>query len=140
MIKGTVLVLLFALLIFGPWYFLKSPFDAVYCLMSGNEWARQGENGRYCKEVFSDGGQSCSKNSDCKSRKCVIGLWEKLSAIDASTQQVVPQEEIRLGVFNNILNDNIRGKCSTTNQSLCYSGEITINDDRIVMTPPTCSM
>lgn len=139
MVRGTALVLLFTLLIFGPWYFLKSPFDAAYCLMSGNEWARQGKNGRYCKEVFGDRGQLCAKTSDCKSRKCVIGYWGKLEGFDVSTQKVVLQEEISLGVFRDILNADIRGRCSDNNKSLCYSGEITIDENRIVREPPACS-
>lgn len=131
-------MLLFAVLIFGPWYFLKSPFDAVYCLMSGNEWARQGENGRYCKEVFGDGGRLCASNSDCKSRICVIGYLGKLEGFDVTTQRVVPQEEISLGVFKNILNEDIRGRCSSDNQSPCFSGEVTIDQNRIVVIPRTC--
>lgn len=139
MIKGTAVILLFALLIFGPWYFLKNPFDAVFCLMSGNEWASQGENVRYCKELFSDGGQQCSKNGDCKSKKCVIGMWGKLTGTNASTQKEVPQEDIALGVFNNITNNDIRGKCSPTNQSPCYSGETTLDENRILINPVACN-
>lgn len=138
MVRGTVLILLFALLIFGPWYFLKNPFDAVYCLMSGNEWATQGENGRYCKEVFGDGGRLCARNGDCKSHKCVIGSWGKLQGFDASTQRVIPQEEVSLGVFKNIVNEDIRGKCSGDNQGPCFSGEVTVDQNRIVVIPPTC--
>ncbi len=138
MVRGTVLVLLFALLIFGPWYFLKSPFDAVYCLMSGNEWAAQGKNSRYCKEVFSDGGRLCLKNSDCMSKKCVIGMWDKLSGIDSGTQKVVEHEEISLGIFGNITNPYLRGKCSSTSQVPCNSGEITLDENRVVVTPSDC--
>lgn len=138
MVRGGVLILIFALLVFGPWYFLKSPFDAAYCLMSGNEWARQGENGRYCKEVFGDGGQMCSTNSDCKSRKCVLGSWGKLEGFDVSKQKVVSQEEISLGVFKDVLNVDIRGRCSAHNQSPCFSGEVTIDEKRVVVSPATC--
>jgi len=138
MIRGTIIVLLFALLIFGPWYFLKNPFDAAYCLMSGNEWAQQGKNQRYCKEVFSDGGRLCAKNSDCKAKKCVIGEWETLKGFDADTLGEVSQENIALGVFKNILNEKIRGKCSRTNQSPCYSGEVLIDENRIIVRPAVC--
>lgn len=139
MVRGTALILLFALLIFGPWYFLKSPLDAAYCLMSGNEWAKQGENGRYCKELFKDGGHLCAKSSDCRSRKCVIGSWDKLSAIDELKQQVIPQEKVSLGVFNNVLNTDIRGKCSSDNQAPCYSGEVLLDENRIVVKPIACN-
>lgn len=138
MIKALPILLLFILLLVGPWYFFKNPFDAAYCLMSGEEWARQGKNGRYCKEVFSDGGSTCSKNSQCKSGKCVIGSFGKMSGVHKSTSRVVPHEEIALGVFNNITDDAVLGRCAETNQDPCFSGEMTIDENRIIHTPKIC--
>ena len=138
MIRGTVIVLLFAALIFGPWYFLKNPFDAVYCLMSGNEWVQQGKNERYCKEVFSDAGRLCATNGVCKSHKCVIGSWGILEGVNIETGAEVKHTDVSLGVFDNILNEDIMGKCAGTNQSPCYSGETLINENRIVVNTPAC--
>lgn len=138
MVRGITIILLFAALIFVPWYFLKSPLDAAYCLMSGNEWASQGNNERYCKEVFSDYGSFCSINSNCKSRKCVIGSQGALKGFNVKTGEEVEGEDIALGVFGNILNPDIMGKCSRTNQSPCYSSEILINDNRIIINTPAC--
>lgn len=138
MVRGTIIVLLFAALIFGPWYFLKNPFDAVYCLMSGNEWASQGKNQRYCKEIYRDGGKLCERNSDCKSKKCVIGRDGLLKGYRADTLEEVSHENISLGVFKNVLDEKIRGKCSYDNQSPCYSGEMLIDENRIVVWPVSC--
>ncbi|MBU0649796.1 hypothetical protein KKG63_01180, partial [Patescibacteria group bacterium] len=114
------------------------PFEAIYCLMSGHEWAKQGLRERYCKETFTDGGQLCSTGNDCKSKKCVIGVWDKKSGVDLQTLRVVSEEEITLGIFDNLVNSSIGGRCSPTNQSPCYSGELLIDESRRVINPGVC--
>lgn len=132
MFRGITIILAFILLILGPWYFFKNPLDAVYCLMSGGEWASQGTNERFCLTFFTDAGKDCSTGDQCRSGKCVIGINGEVVTLQGD-------ERIKLGVFNNILDPNISGRCSKNNQNPCYSGEIVINSERIVTYPSSCN-
>lgn len=140
-IKGVFIVLAFAVFIFGPWYFFKNPFDAAYCLMMGNEWATQGKNKRYCKETYSDFDRLCQRNSECQSKKCVIGFYDgtnlKLEAYDDKGNPIM-QDKVPLGSFGAILSGNVMGKCSRHNQDPCYSREVIIDEKRNIIKPSLC--
>ena len=135
--KLLILVVIIAF-VAGPIIFLKNPLDAAVCLMSGDEWARQGATGRYCHKNMQDAGQLCSTNGRCKSGKCVIGIN---GIYDAYTPEGIKRELHKDSVspsFNSLLSESIMGKCSPHNQDPCYSGEMTVNEYRVIITPAKC--
>ena len=135
--KLLILVIIVTL-IAAPIIFLKNPLDAAYCLMSGDEWARQGLTGRYCHKIMSDGGTLCSTNNGCKSGKCVIGVNKVFTAFTAEGQEREVTQANLSTSFNTLLSDDIMGRCSPDNKDTCYSGEMTVNEYRVVVTPVMC--
>jgi hypothetical protein len=133
-----LIVAIIIALIAGPIIFLKNPLDAAICLMSGDEWARQGRTGRYCHINMNDGGKLCSTNAGCRSDKCVIGIN---GVYDAYTAEGVKREITGGNLspsFNTLLSSDIMGKCSPDNKNTCYSGEMTINEYRAIIAPVKC--
>lgn len=131
----TLIITLFAL----PFIIFKNPVDVAACfLLAEGEWNRQGINGGYCKRTFLDGGRDCFTNGDCKSGKCVIGTRGKVGEFpDGTVIKVMTLEDVFSSV-GRLANNDTTGKCSSTNQETCFSGEMTINEDRSIYNPPIC--
>jgi hypothetical protein len=135
--KLLILIIVVAMIV-APIIIFKNPLDASVCLMSGGEWARQGFTGRYCMRPMSDDGKLCSTNSDCKSNKCVIGVSGKIDAYTAEGAKKALGDNSISPIFGTLISNDIMGKCSFTNQEPCFSGEMTINENRAVVTPQKC--
>jgi hypothetical protein len=100
--------------------------DSLRCTLEGGKWRKQGFIGRTCEKKFRDAGKKCYSNKDCLSKKCTVygGEWKIDEFSELREDQVIP--------------DDIYGKCSPNNIHPCFSGEALIQDSRKPYFPPLC--
>lgn len=114
-------------------YILFSPggtsqlWDTLNCKLQGGFLIKYSVVGlRVCRITYEDAGKNCKSNKACLSEKCVIGNNGKIDEI------YLPH------IKNNYIEGQVMGRCSDSNAPQCFTGEITISDNRYVYFPQVC--